>query len=173
MTAGLQIIRSILPCSCIALQVLVCRTRSLDTQDFKMAKSVILSVVLLSFLNLSASTHVEFMNCGKLAGLYFLAIFLPRSLPLYDHVTIMKSPVTSAHEIEGIAAVCCCLRVSSDCFFSSLIKICFVWKPSEFMVRSMKIMSVCVGTCLDLYCTIYSVIEISYFARLIVVIVKN
>lgn len=41
------------------------------------------------------------------------------------------------------------------------------------MIRSMKIMSVCVGTCLDLYCTIYFVIEISYFAGLIVVIVKN
>ena len=101
LTVGLQIIRSFLPCSCIALQVLVCRTRSLDTQDFKMAKYVMLSVVLLSFLNLSSCTHVKFMDCGKLAGLIcFLAIFLPRSLPLYDHVTVIKSPVTSAHEIE-------------------------------------------------------------------------
>ena len=55
-----------------------CTAVHVKTQDFKMTKSMMLTVVALAFLSLGSSKHMKFKNCGKLAfQLRFLTIFVP------------------------------------------------------------------------------------------------
>ena len=75
-----------------------------------MAKSLMLSVVLLCFLSVGSSTHMHFMDCGKFVfQLCFLAVFfLPRSSVLYDHVTVFQ---IATHEYRE--EICCLLPLKS------------------------------------------------------------
>ena len=67
-----------------------CTAVHVKTQDFKMTKSMMLSVVALAFLSLGSSKHMKFKDCGKLAfQLRFLTIFVPVQ-GHRDHVTSLS-----------------------------------------------------------------------------------
>ena len=78
-----------------------------DTQVFKMTKSLMLCVVALAFLSLGSSKHMVFKDCGKFAfPLRFLAIFVPVKGHYY-HVTpctriVPRGLVTESRRVEVI-----------------------------------------------------------------------
>ena len=66
------------------IQVAICSARR--SQDFKMTKSMMLSVVALAFLSLGSSKHMQFKDCGKLPTL------LHPMQGHYDHVYRVCAP---------------------------------------------------------------------------------
>ena len=66
------------------IQVAICSARR--SQDFKMTKSMMVSVVALAFLSLGSSKHMQFKDCGKLPTL------LHPMQGHYDHVYRVCAP---------------------------------------------------------------------------------